>query len=216
MVSCRVAVEVVLAAGLVACGGPQPARAAATDSAGPRARARRTGFLKARCRRSPHLPVPRLKPRRRLGDFRLRDDSYATGRLSKKMFDCASGRAESEVEQPISLLNATPVVRFEGVWSHEIIAVMHYQTARPWSPRVRTAAASTSSGRATDGSYSGSPSKARNFPAAVGRATVCWSATVSGSSGLRATCRTDSSRADVSRSVSLLTPDTRVRQEATR
>lgn len=57
-----------------------------------------------------------------LGYLEVRDEAYATGRISNKLNKYATGREHFALQQLVTQLTTPPETRFEGAWSHEITA----------------------------------------------------------------------------------------------
>lgn len=56
-----------------------------------------------------------------LGYLEVRDDAYATGRISKKLNKYATGREHFALQQFVTALNQDPKTHFEGEWVHEVV-----------------------------------------------------------------------------------------------
>lgn len=62
-----------------------------------------------------------------LGYLEVRDEAYATGRISKKLNKYATGREHFALQQFVTQLTTSPETRFEGTWSHEVLATKEQQ-----------------------------------------------------------------------------------------
>ena len=65
-----------------------------------------------------------------LGYLEVRDDAYATGRVSKKLNKYATGREHFALQQFVTQQNANGD-QFQGDWDHEIVATQRREDVDP-------------------------------------------------------------------------------------